>query len=98
MAGLVPLRSGAPKGKGHQVVAEGDDDAPPAARYAVQVGPYSSRHVANAARSRLAHRGYTAVLSGRALRIGSFSSRSRANRVAVRLRVTGYQPTIVALR
>ena len=64
----------------------------------MQLGPYGSRRAANAARARLASRGYTAVLSGRTLRIGSFSSRQRAGRVVLRLRVTGYRPTIVALR
>jgi len=98
MARLLPMRAVAAKSKQHKVVAEGDEEEPAAARYAVQVGPYGSRRAANEARARLAHRGYTAVLSGRALRIGSFSSRSRATRVALRLRVTGYRPTIVALR
>jgi D-alanyl-D-alanine carboxypeptidase (penicillin-binding protein 5/6) len=99
MAGLLPMRAvGTSQKHVHPVVAEGDDDATDAARYAVQLGPYGSRRAANAARARLASRGYTAVLSGRTLRIGSFSSRQRAGRVVLRLRVTGYRPTIVALR
>ena len=98
MARLLPMRTVTPKAKKPQVVAEGDDEAPAVAHYAVQVGPYGTRKAANAARARLARRGYTAVLSGKALRIGSFSNRSRAQRIALRLRVTGYRPTIVALR
>jgi D-alanyl-D-alanine carboxypeptidase (penicillin-binding protein 5/6) len=81
-----------------------DDDEPAqvrrqraAARYTVRLGPYASRRTASATRSRLAQRGYTAVLAGRTLRLGSFSSRSRAQRLATRLRRSGHRGVVVAL-
>jgi D-alanyl-D-alanine carboxypeptidase (penicillin-binding protein 5/6) len=103
MAGVLPLpalrdsdaRSGS---------IEDEDDTPSEAarragipRFVVQIGPFSTRRAAAAARTRLARRGYTAVPAGRALRIGSFSTQSRAQRVALRLRLTGYRPAVVAL-
>jgi D-alanyl-D-alanine carboxypeptidase (penicillin-binding protein 5/6) len=82
---------------------EGDDEPPQArsqrtaARYTVRLGPYASRRTASATRSRLAQRGYTAVLAGRTLRLGSFSTRSRAQRFASRLRRTGHRGVVIAL-
>jgi serine-type D-Ala-D-Ala carboxypeptidase (penicillin-binding protein 5/6) len=102
MAGLAPTLHAAPSAS--VVHPEGDDEASPevrdaaASRFSVQLGPYPSRRTAVATRSRLARRGYTAILTGRALRVGSFSSRTRAQRLAGRLRSTGYQATVVALR
>jgi D-alanyl-D-alanine carboxypeptidase len=79
--------------------AEGDDDEPSdATRFAVQLGPYTSRKTVVTTRSRLARRGYSAVPAGRALRVGSFSTRSRADELAQRLRRNGYKPTVVAVR
>ena len=82
------------------VTSEGDDDAtadPRIARYAVRLGPYASRQVAVATRSRLAQRGYRVVLAGRTLSIGAFTSASKAERVAGQLRQTGYHPVLVLL-
>ncbi|HZP41509.1 MAG TPA: D-alanyl-D-alanine carboxypeptidase family protein [Candidatus Binatia bacterium] len=104
MADMVPI-----PGLSHRApaktVAEGDEDQPSEAarsaattRFAVQLGPYSSRRAAALARSRLARRGYTAVPAGRSLRIGSFSTENRARRVALRLRLTGYHPKVVTIR
>jgi len=69
-----------------------------ASLFAVQLGPYPTRRTAQATRARLAHRGYTAMLTGRSLRLGSFSNEARARRLASRLRLTGYRPVVVALR
>jgi D-alanyl-D-alanine carboxypeptidase (penicillin-binding protein 5/6) len=97
MAGTVP-------GIGKQLpsparlTAEGDEDDSAASRYTVQLGPYTSRRRAVTTRAKLARRGYTAILTGRALRVGSFSTRSRAQRVAGRLRTNGYSTQVVALR
>ena len=76
---------------------EATEEARAAARFAVQLGPYPTRRSAAAVRARLARRGYTAMLTGRALRLGSFSSEGRARRLAGRLRLTGYRPIVVAL-
>lgn len=81
-------------------VAEGDDDVPRdprIARYAVKLGPYSSRSAALASRAKLARRGYTAVLAGNALRLGQFANPKRAEEFATRLRRAGYLPTVVLL-
>ena len=83
------------------LVGEGDiddDPEPPSAapRYAVQLGPYKSRKTAVSTRALLARRGYSAALSGRALRVGSFSTVARAERLASRLRKSGYRPLVVA--
>jgi len=83
------------------LVGEGDiddDPEPPSAapRYAVQLGPYKSRKTAVSTRALLARRGYSAALSGRALRVGSFSTVARADRLASRLRKSGYRPLVVA--
>ena len=81
---------------------EGDDEAveerPSASRYAVQLGPYASRKTTLTTRARLAKRGYSADVSGRALRLGAFSSRRRAQRLATRLKASGYRATVIALR
>jgi D-alanyl-D-alanine carboxypeptidase (penicillin-binding protein 5/6) len=81
-----------------RLTAEGDEDDSAVSRYTVQLGPYTSRRTAVTTRSKLARRGYTAILSGRKLRVGSFSTRSRAQRVASRLRTNGYNTQVVALR
>ena len=102
MAGMLPI----PTRLREHATAEGDDEeavddvrpAPPHGHYAIQFGPYGKRRVALATRAGLARRGYSAILSGRALRLGSFSNRRRAERVAKRLRASGYQPLVVAVR
>jgi D-alanyl-D-alanine carboxypeptidase (penicillin-binding protein 5/6) len=78
--------------------AEGDDAEERAGRYAVQVGPYKNRGSAEAEKTRLARRGYTASVSGKSVQLGSFSSRERARRFASRLKRSGYHPTVVAVR
>ena len=83
-----------------RVSSEGDDNAtadPRIARYAVRLGPYASRQVALATRSRLAQRGYQVAVAGRTLRIGAFTSVTKAERVATQLRQTGYHPVLVLL-
>jgi D-alanyl-D-alanine carboxypeptidase (penicillin-binding protein 5/6) len=65
------------------------------ARYTVRLGPYATSDKARATRNRLARRGYSAELEGRALHLGNFSSRARAQRLAYRLRQTGYRTTTV---
>jgi D-alanyl-D-alanine carboxypeptidase (penicillin-binding protein 5/6) len=83
-----------------RAASEGDDDLgsdPRIARYAVRLGPYTSRQAALATRSRLAQHGYRVVLAGRSLRIGSFTSVSKAEQAATRLRQTGYRPVLVLL-
>jgi len=97
MAGILPIpsvlaRRSVPPPPEDEEAAE----ARAAARFAVQLGPYATRRSAAAVRARLARRGYTAMLTGRALRLGSFSSEGRARRLAVRLRLTGYRPIVVA--
>jgi D-alanyl-D-alanine carboxypeptidase len=98
MAGMLPSlgRRAHPK----PAAPEGDDEVsadPRVARFAVRLGPYASRRTALTVRSRLARRGYTAVVAGRALRLGSFSSASKAERLATRLRQTGYTPAVIML-
>jgi D-alanyl-D-alanine carboxypeptidase (penicillin-binding protein 5/6) len=96
MAGMPPLPQVLPR-----TAAEGDDEAalvPAGLRYAVQLGPYRSRRTALATRGKLARRGYSASLLGRALRVGPYASRTSARRVAQRLRASGYHPTLVAVR
>ena len=95
MAGLVPFPSLSEAEPAKPEVAEGDDVEVP--RYAVRLGPYSTRRAALTTRARLARRGYTAVVAGRTLRIGSFSTVSRAGRVAGRLKQSGYRPIVVQL-
>jgi len=97
MAGILPIPSVLAR---RSVPPPPEDDeaaeARAAARFAVQLGPYATRRSAAAVRARLARRGYTAMLTGRALRLGSFSTEGRARRLAVRLRLTGYRPIVVA--
>ena len=97
MAGILPIPSVLAR---RSVPPPQEDDeaaeARAAARFAVQLGPYATRRSAAAVRARLARRGYTAMLTGRALRLGSFSTEGRARRLAVRLRLTGYRPIVVA--
>jgi D-alanyl-D-alanine carboxypeptidase (penicillin-binding protein 5/6) len=80
--------------------AEGDEEEPvvepPVGRFVVRLGPYKSRSVAAATRSRLVARGYTATLAGRSVTLGSFTSRSRAEHLVKRLRTSGYRGTVVA--
>jgi D-alanyl-D-alanine carboxypeptidase len=100
MAGMVPLPSFGRRHEAKPAAPEGDDEAstdPRIARYAVRIGPFRTRAAALQTRSRLARRGYTAVLAGRSLRVGSFSSVSTAERMATRLRQTGYRPVVVLL-
>jgi serine-type D-Ala-D-Ala carboxypeptidase (penicillin-binding protein 5/6) len=101
MAGIVPVPSLARRHRAKPAASEGDDDDASAdsriARYAVRLGPYTSRRQAMATRSKLARRGYTAVLTGRSLRLGSFSTANRAEKLATRLRQTGYNPVVVLL-
>jgi len=98
MAGIAPV----PKVVRHvvrKIVApsEGDDGESRGARFGVRLGPFASRRSAAATRSRLAQRGYTAVLAGRSLRLGSFSTAALAEKFAKRLRQTGYHPIVVQL-
>jgi D-alanyl-D-alanine carboxypeptidase (penicillin-binding protein 5/6) len=67
-------------------------------RFAVRLGPYSTRKAAESARNRLAKGGYRARIVGQALMIGDFSARGAADKTARNLRVKGYRPTIVAAR
>jgi serine-type D-Ala-D-Ala carboxypeptidase (penicillin-binding protein 5/6) len=101
MAGIVPVPSLARRHRAKPAASEGDDDDatadPRIARYAVRLGPYGSKREAIATRSKLARRGYTAVLTGRSLRLGSFSNANRAEKLATRLRMTGYRPVVVLL-
>ena len=101
MAGIVPVPSLGRRHRAKPAASEGDDDDASTdsriAHYAVRLGPYGSRREAVATRSRLARRGYTAVLSGRSLRLGSFSNANRAEKLATRLRLTGYRPVVVLL-
>ena len=81
--------------------AEGDEEEPvvepPVGRFVVRLGPYRSRSVAKATRSRLANRGYTARVSNRTITLGSFTSQSRAQHLAKRLQSQGYKGTVVAV-
>lgn len=81
--------------------AEGDEEEPvvepPVGRFVVRLGPYRSRSVAKATRSRLANRGYTARVSGRTVTLGSFTSQSRAQHLAKRLQSQGYKGTVVGV-
>jgi len=98
MAGMLPMPT--VLARRAEPEAEVDDDTPnasAASRFAVQLGPYSTRRSALTARAHLARRGYTAMLTGRALRLGSFSSEGKARRLAARLRLTGYRPIVVGL-
>jgi D-alanyl-D-alanine carboxypeptidase len=85
-------------------VQEGDLDPAPrvsasgAGRFTVQIGPFRTTKEAQAARAKLAKRGYSARTVGRTLHLGQFASKSRAQRLASRLRVTGYRPTIASSR
>jgi D-alanyl-D-alanine carboxypeptidase len=100
MAGMVPLPSLGRRARAKAASSEGDDETSAdsrIARYAVRLGPYPSRRAALATRSKLARRGYTAVLTGRSLRLGSFSSAFLAEKLAVRLRQTGYSSIVVML-
>jgi D-alanyl-D-alanine carboxypeptidase len=74
------------------------DRRPSVDRYTVRLGPYSTRREAEAARSRLAKRGYRARVVGQALMLGEFESRSGADRLAKGLKSKGYRPTIVSSR
>jgi D-alanyl-D-alanine carboxypeptidase (penicillin-binding protein 5/6) len=90
------------------VVAEGDIEEPafvPAdavsrggGRFTVCLGPYGTTASAEAARARLARRGYAPLVSGNSLTLGSFSNRERATRLASRLREAGYDPSVVAIQ
>jgi cell division septation protein DedD len=93
------------------VVAEGDVEEPAPAfvsrdavggggggRFTVCLGPYETTASAEAARSRLARRGYAPLISGTSLTLGSFSNRERATRLASRLREAGYDPSVVAIQ
>jgi D-alanyl-D-alanine carboxypeptidase len=93
------------------VVAVGDVEAPAPAfvsrdavggggggRFTVCLGPYETTASAEAARSRLARRGYAPLISGTSLTLGSFSNRERASRLASRLREAGYDPSVVAVQ
>jgi D-alanyl-D-alanine carboxypeptidase (penicillin-binding protein 5/6) len=81
--------------------AEGDEEEPvvepPVGRFVVRLGPYKSRALAAATRSKLAKRGYTARIAGRSVNLGSFTNRERAEHLAKRLRGSGYNGTVVAL-
>jgi hypothetical protein len=66
--------------------------------YTVRLGPYANRKEAEAARSRLAKRGYRARVVGQAVMIGEFTSRAGADKLAKSLRVKGYRPMIAAVR
>jgi len=80
--------------------AEGDEEEPvvepPIGRFVVRLGPYKSRSVAKATRSRLASRGYDARVVGRTVMLGSFTSQSRAQHLVKNLRTHGYRGTIIA--
>jgi D-alanyl-D-alanine carboxypeptidase (penicillin-binding protein 5/6) len=67
-------------------------------RYTVRLGPYQTRREAEAAKSRLAKRGYRARIVGQALMMGDFSSRDGADHLARGLKAKGYHPTIVSAR
>jgi D-alanyl-D-alanine carboxypeptidase len=67
-------------------------------RYTVRLGPYETRREAEAAKSRLAKRGYRARIVGQALMMGEFSSRDGADHLARGLKAKGYRPTIVSAR
>jgi cell division protein FtsN len=100
MAGMVSLPSFGHRARPRRAKPEGDDETAAdarIARYTVRLGPYASRHTALATRSRLARRGYSAVLAGRSLSLGSFSTATKAEGLATRLRRTGYHPVVVQL-
>ena len=113
MAGMLPLPSLGRRTAGRPAAersrrnaaeraGEGDEEEIRASsgdgRYAVQLGPYATRHTAAATQAKLARHGYSAVWSGRALRLGSFSTQALAQQLALRLRRVGYNQTVVALR
>lgn len=85
-------------------VQEGDLDPTPrvsaagAGRYTVQIGPFRTTKETQAAKAKLARRGYSARAVGRTLTLGQFSSKERAQRLATRLKLTGYRPTIASTR
>ena len=98
MAGMLPMPTAlARRAEPEPEVDDDTAEARAVSRFAVQLGPYPTRRSALTARARLARRGYTAMLTGRALRLGSFSSEGRARRLAGRLRLTGYRPIVVGL-
>ena len=67
-------------------------------RFTVCLGPYETAASAQAARTRLAKRGYAPLISGSSLTLGSFSSRDRAARLATTLRQAGYDPSVVSIQ
>jgi D-alanyl-D-alanine carboxypeptidase len=81
--------------------AEGDEEEPvvepPVGRFVVRLGPYKSRSVAKATRARLAQRGYSAQVAGRAVTLGAFTSQARAEHLVKRLKTHGYRGTVVAV-
>lgn len=77
-------------------VAEESDEQ--ARRYTVRLGPYATRRDAEAARNRLAKRGYRGRVVGQAVMMGEFPSRAGADRLAKALRVRGYRPLIALAR
>jgi D-alanyl-D-alanine carboxypeptidase len=83
-------------------VQEGDLDPSPRVsavgrgRYTVQIGPFRTTKEMQAAKAKLAKKGYAANASGRTLKLGQFTSKSRAQTLASRLRLTGYRPTIAS--
>lgn len=85
-------------------VQEGDLDPTPRVsatgrgKFTVQIGPFRTTKEVQAARTKLAKRGYTARAVGRTLHLGQFTSKTRAQRLASRLRVSGYRPTIASSR
>ncbi len=85
-------------------VQEGDLDPTPRVsaagrgKYTVQIGPFRTTKEVQAARAKLAKRGYTARAVGRTLHLGQFTSKTRAQRLASRLKISGYRPTIASSR
>jgi D-alanyl-D-alanine carboxypeptidase len=73
-----------------------DDDGDGQRHYTVRLGPYASRKEAEAARARLAKRGYRARVVGQAVMMGEFTSRGGADKMAKGLRAKGFRPTIAA--
>ncbi|HWP66601.1 MAG TPA: D-alanyl-D-alanine carboxypeptidase [Candidatus Limnocylindria bacterium] len=105
-AAAAPARAARPT---RQEVAEGDIEEPAfslppevqqqgGGRFTVCLGPYASSAEVEAARERLAKRGYAPLVSGSSLTLGSFSNRQRASRLASTLRAAGYDPSVVAIQ
>lgn len=73
-------------------------DAPAGvSRFTVRFGPFQDDGTAKRAKATLAHRGYTAISRGRALRLGSFTSAGRAFHLADQMSRFGWEAEVVAL-